>query len=87
MDELASAAASCNATCMEDLHAADHVPIFLLHAMYQVACKFLAGAQVDQNGDRRSKFEEVKRLLRSINPRWHLAGKLDVKQDLLDVES
>ena len=79
LDRLSAAAISyndaCTGACALIPDASDHVPIFLMHVMYQVACLLLSLSPTTRDGGIGDKIEAIKQLLQLVDSRWGLAGK------------
>lgn len=75
LDRLTSAAASYIASCPGTPQGSDNVPIFLIHAMYEVARAYLRITQGTPDGESKEKLESIRLLLQMMNSRWRLAGK------------
>ncbi|KAF7563369.1 hypothetical protein G7046_g707 [Stylonectria norvegica] len=74
LHRLTSAAAEYNQNCPDNPVAAERLPIFLIVAMYQVACMHSRVAQGMQLGDINDKMDTIWALLRLMSSRWRLAG-------------
>lgn len=75
LDRLSAAATSYNITHFEDTEASCHIPIFLVHVMYQVASMLIRVAQITPDEEIKDKVKKFKQLMGLVNSRWRIAGK------------
>lgn len=80
---MAAAAASCNSAHSESPAAPDKLPVFLMHAIYQVASILSRITQDTPDGGTKDKIEALKQLLRLVNPRWRVAGNQTLNDTVL----
>lgn len=67
---------SCTITCSDTPDTSNHVPVFVMHAMYQSACILLRLSQGALDGELSDKIEAIKQWFQLVNSRWRLAGTL-----------
>lgn len=75
LDRLSAAATSYNTTHCENAEASCHIPIFMVHVMYQVASMLTRLAQIAPDEEIQDKVERFKQLMGLVNSRWRIAGK------------
>jgi hypothetical protein len=73
---------SYNATCPIHPDSSDHIPIFVTHVMYQVACMYMRLAPFTSIGEAGDKTDALKQLLRLLGPRWRVASEWHICESI-----
>ncbi len=76
LERLSFTAGTYYQECKVNPSSAERVSFFLIHVLYQVTLMLIRLSRGNPDEETRHNIENSKELLRRINSRWRLAGKL-----------